>query len=73
MITVSRQDVGMLAVEMYLHLFDQELLFDFIFLEGFECDKDVVDIGYRKDDLSCLALAQLLQHLQLVPGLPVVL
>lgn len=55
-VTVSRQYVGMLAVEMYLHLFDEELQLDLIFLEGFKCDKDVVHIGYRKNDLPCLAL-----------------
>ena len=46
MVTISGQYVGMLAVEMYLHLFDEELQLDLIFLEGFECDDDMIDIGY---------------------------
>lgn len=56
-VAVSGQDVGMLAVEMYLHLFNKELQLDFILLEGFERHKDVVNIGYRKNDLSSLTLA----------------
>ena len=56
-VAVSRQDVGMLAVEVYLHLLNEEIHLDLILLEGLECDEDVVDVGHREDDLSRLALA----------------
>ena len=66
-IAIGWQDIGMEAVEVYLHLVDQVLDLYLLLFESFDGNYHPIDVGLGKDDLTSLALPQLLNHPQLVP------
>lgn len=57
-VAISRQNIGMLAIQVYLHLIDEELQLELALPKGLDrCDQSRV-VGYRLDDISRLAFAE---------------
>lgn len=64
--SIGWKDVWVLTVEMYFAFVDEEVKLYFVFAEGLHCQDHAIYVGFGEDYLACLALAEPLDHFELV-------